>query len=101
MVNRLRFPGKPPANPLLNALMIAGGVLVLVALVVFSILAFLVVASVVAVLTAVVGLRLWWQSRRLSQRAGRGPAHGTSGGRVIEGEYRRMPAHPEDGDEPD
>ena len=51
--------------------------------VVLGFFAFIVLGSIVAVLAAVVGLRLWWLNRKLR---GQRPPDSSSG--VIEGEYR-------------
>src|SRR5690606_7159146 len=56
-------------------------------LVLFSLLAFLVVAGLVALLAAVIGVRTWWLRRR---RPGTPRPRAT--GEVIEGEYRRVAA---------
>jgi len=86
VIRRIEFPGSRPGNPLVNALVIAGGALVFAALVLFSLLAFLVVAGLVALLAAVIGVRTWWLRRR---RPGTPRPRAT--GEVIEGEYRRVP----------
>lgn len=92
MIRRIEFSGKPPGNPLLNALVIAGGALAFAALVLFSIVAFLVVTSLVALLALVVGLRVWWRSRRWRAHGAGQPA---PPGGVIEGEYRHVPSRGE------
>lgn len=94
MTRRIEFRGGPPDNPLLHALALVGGALLFAALVLFSLLEFLVVASLIAVLAAVVGLRVWWQRRRAAGRAESGEPPGASG-QVIEGEYRRVSPDPE------
>lgn len=91
MNRRISFSGVSSGNPLINALMVAGGVLALVALLVFSILAFLVIACIITVLAGIIGIRLWWRRRKLARRAEQRQEPGTTGS-VIEGEYRRVPS---------
>jgi len=56
--------------------------------VVLGFVAFIVLGSIVAVLAAVIGLRLWWFNRRLKRRLHEAPGHDQSApGGVIEGEY--------------
>lgn len=81
--------GFPAGNPIANAFVIVVGALAIGASIVLGFFAFLILASVLIVFSAFVGLRLWWFNRKLrrqgpdsaaqekSQRAG-----------VIEGEYR-------------
>lgn len=95
MIRRIEFRRGPPGNPLLHALAIAGGAVVFAALVLFSLFAFVVVASVVALLAAVVGLRVWWHGRRAARRASPGEPPVSGAGQVIEGEYRRVSSGPE------
>jgi hypothetical protein len=96
VTRRIDPPARPFASPLLNALAIAAGALAFAALVLVSLVAFLVIASLIAALAAVVGIRAWWQRRRQGgRRAGPAPA-----GRVIEGEFRRVPSRGDgEGDE--
>ena len=75
--------GFPAGNPIANIFVIVVGALAIGVSVVLGFFAFIVLGSVVAVLAAVVGLRLWWLNRKLR---GRRPPDSTSG--VIEGEYR-------------
>lgn len=57
--------------------------------IVLGFVAFVVLGSIVAVLAAVVGLRLWWFNRKLRGRAGTGQAGERSApGGVIEGEFQ-------------
>lgn len=91
MNRRINFSGVSSGNPLVNALVVAGGVLALAALVVFSIIAFLVIACIVIVLAGIIGIRLWWQGRKLARRAEHRQDSSATGS-VIEGEYRRVPS---------
>lgn len=80
----------PVGNPLVNALMVAVGLVAIGAMLVLGIVAFLIVASILVVLAGIVGLRLWWIGRKLRKAAG-APAGPSRTHRIIEGEYRRVP----------
>ena len=75
--------GLPGGNPLANILVIVVGALVLAASFVVGFVALVVLASVVIMLAAVIGLRLWWLSWRARRAAGKSS---TSNG-AIEGEF--------------
>ncbi len=77
--------GFPAGNPIANIFVIVVGALAIGVSVVLGFFAFIVLGSIVAVLAAVVGLRLWWLNRKL--RGQRPPDNASTGG-VIEGEYR-------------
>lgn len=81
----------PAGNPLANALVVIVGTLAIAASVILGVVAFVVLASIVLVFAALVGIRVWWQKRRL-MRSDRGPASGgkqaPNSDSVIEGEYR-------------
>ncbi len=91
---RIKFSVPSVGNPLVNALMVVVGVIALGAMVVLGIVAFLVLAAILVVLAGIVGLRLWWLGRKLRKSPvdGRGRFRAE---RVIEGEYRRVPAERE------
>ena len=78
--------GLPAGNPLANILVVVAGALVIAASVVLGFVAFVVLASIILVIAGVVGIRVWWLSRKLEKRmpAGETPAPGSD---VIEGEY--------------
>jgi hypothetical protein len=80
--------GIPAGNPIANVLVVIVGSLVIAASVVLGFFAFLVLASIVLVLGAVISLRIWWLNRKLA-RAARSPATARPSMRteVIEGEY--------------
>jgi hypothetical protein len=90
----IRFGNVSAGNPLANALMLVVGALAVGAAIVLGFFAFIVLSGIVLVLAAIVGIRLWWFSRKLNREAQR-PSAGPSGsgderassGRVIEGEY--------------
>lgn len=70
-------------SPLANLLVIVVGTLVIAASVVLGFFAFVVVASIVLVLAAIVRIRIWWLGRFAKQA----PCNPTDTG-VIEGEFR-------------
>ena len=80
--------GIPVGNPIVNVLAIIVGALVIGASVVLGFFAFVILASIVVVLGAVVGLRVWWFNRKLQREMQRHPQR-DEGARlhVIEGEY--------------
>jgi UPF0716 family protein affecting phage T7 exclusion len=79
-----------PTNPLANLLIIAAGIVVIGVTVVAGFFAFVVLAAVVSVAAAVLGIRVWWFNRKLGRqsapKAGASRARTTAG--VIEGEYK-------------
>lgn len=78
----------PFGNPVANALVVIVGTLVIGASVVLGFFAFLVIASVVLVLGAIVSLRVWWFNRKLRRTpANQAPPPGSARLHVIEGEY--------------
>ena len=77
--------GFPAGNPIANIFVIVVGALAIGVSVVLGFFAFIVLGSIVAVLAAVVGLRLWWLNRKLR---GQRPAGNPGESGVIEGEYR-------------
>jgi protein-S-isoprenylcysteine O-methyltransferase Ste14 len=80
--------GFPAGNPIANVFVILVGALAIAVSVVLGFVAFIVLGSIVAVLAAVIGLRLWWFSRKLKRQASLGPAPSRSApGGVIEGEF--------------
>lgn len=81
--------GFPAGNPIANALVIVVGALVIGASIVLGFFAFMLLASVLIVFSAIVGLRLWWFNRKLDKartRDGRGKSAPRE--TIIEGEYR-------------
>jgi hypothetical protein len=80
--------GFPAGNPIANVFVILVGALAIAVSLVLGFVAFVVLGSIVVVLAAVVGLRLWWLNRKLSSQARRGATNGeTKPGGVIEGEF--------------
>ncbi len=92
MVNRdsANLRGVPLGNPIANALVIVVGVLAIAAAIVLGFFAFLILSAIMTVLTAAVGVRLWWLRRSLLRAHGRSDATRPQrpGADVIEGEYR-------------
>lgn len=78
--------GLPASSPLANVLVVVAGALLVAASVVLGFLAFVVLASIILVIAAVVGVRVWWLSRKLDKQVRQEPS--PAGDReVIEGEY--------------
>ena len=79
--------GLPAGNPLANVLVVVVGALVITASVVLGFLAFLVLASVILVIAAVVGIRVWWFNRKLKKQQPQQQRQPGQDRDVIEGEY--------------
>ena len=80
--------GLPAGNPIANALVVIVGALAIGASIVLGFFAFVVLGSILLVLGAIIGLRVWWFNRRLNREMQRAAKPGDSGsGGVIEGEY--------------
>jgi len=82
--------GFPAGNPLANALVIIVGTLAIAASVVLGFFAFVVLGSVLVILAAIIGIRIWWFSRKMRHSPEfREAAARHSGGahKTIEGEY--------------
>lgn len=82
--------GFPAGNPIANALVIIVGTVAIAASVVLGFFAFVVLGSVLVILAAIIGIRLWWFNRKLrNSPAFRETAAGSSPGirDAIEGEY--------------
>lgn len=77
----------PAGNPLANALVIIAGTLLIAVSLVLGFFAFIVLGSLIAIMAAIVGIRLWWFRRKLRRGQGREPG-GSHRADVIEGEYR-------------
>jgi predicted lipid-binding transport protein (Tim44 family) len=80
--------GIPAGNPIANALVIVVGALVIGASIVLGFFAFIALASIVLVLGAIIGLRVWWLNRKLARAAKSSTTTRQSEpSKVIEGEY--------------
>ncbi len=85
--------GFSPGNPIANIFVIVVGALAIGASIVLGFFAFVVLGSIIAVLAAVIGLRVWWFNRKLrsqmkSQMKSSAGQDERSPGGTIEGEYR-------------
>ena len=80
--------GIPAGNPIANALVVIVGALAIGASIVLGFFAFVVLGSILLVLGAIIGLRVWWFNRKL-RRDLQDNATAESHVRVdvIEGEY--------------
>ena len=76
--------GFPAGNPIANALVIIVGTLAIAASIIIGFVAFVVLASIVLVMAAAVGIRLWWFNRKY--RGASPPQAGPENG-AIEGEF--------------
>lgn len=81
-------------NPLVNALIVVVGLLTIAGLLVVGFFAFLIIASLVTLAAAVIGVRLWWHKRRLRSGAESGGVSPRDPAKteVIEGEFRELEA---------
>ena len=86
--------GIPAGNPLANIFVVIVGALAIGASIVLGFFAFVILGSIVLMMAAVIGLRVWWFKRKMQgqtppggKNGGDASAGGTGGG-VIEGEYQ-------------
>lgn len=82
--------GFPAGKPLANALVIVVGSLVIAASIVLGFFVFVILGSVLLVMGAVFGIRLWWLRHRIAKSAASvspGKRPGAAGRQTIEGEY--------------
>ena len=88
MKNTIYTRGFSAGNPIANALVVIVGALAIAASIVLGFVAFVVLGSIILVLAAIVGIRVWWFNRQLQrQGSGPGPSAPRPEGGVIEGEY--------------
>ena len=83
----------PYSNPLANVLVIVVGVVAIAVSFVIGIFALLALLAAVAILGAVIAIRLWWMNykARKSGSTTAKPASGAVGISVIEGEFKVVP----------
>lgn len=90
--------GLPAGNPIANVFVIVVGALIIAVSLVLGFVAFVVLGSVIAVVAAIIGIRLWWFNRKLARQGRREPTSGQSrSATYIEGEYRVLEKDPDDG----
>jgi len=80
----------PAGNPLANALVIIVGAIAIGVSVILGFVVFLAIGGILAVLAAIVGIRIWWFNRRLRRQfenVPEGQPKTDSQVRVIEGEF--------------
>ncbi len=91
MKNTMYSRGFSAGNPIANALVVIVGALAIAASIVLGFVAFIVLGSVILILAAIVGIRVWWFKRQLRRQGGAsrpvGPSEPGAPGGVIEGEY--------------
>ena len=80
--------GFPAGNPIANAIVIIVGALAIGASLVLGFFAFVVLASLLIVFAAVIGIRIWWYRLKLRKSGAKDPFEPPGDGGVIEGEYR-------------
>lgn len=86
--------GFPAGNPIANVFVVVAGAVIIAVSFVVGFVAFVILGSIVAMLAAVVGLRLWWFNRKLRSQAPGSPDAGPrAAGGVIEGEYHVVEDH--------
>lgn len=81
----------PAGNPIANALVVIVGALAIGASFVLGLVAFVALGSIVLVMAAIIGIRVWWMTRRMKRQYGTDPQSRPPGSArvdVIEGEYR-------------
>ena len=78
----------PAGNPIANVFVIVVGALAIGVSIVLGFVAFVVLGSIIAVLAAVLGLRMWWFNRKLRAQGQQNASMSRpQPGGVIEGEY--------------
>ncbi len=76
-------------NPLANALVVIIGALAIGASLILGVVALIVLGSIVLMLAALVGIRVWWFNRRLSRQLKSADQDSSAQqSDIIEGEYR-------------
>lgn len=80
--------GFQAGNPIANVFVIVVGALAIGISIVLGFVAFVVLGSIIAVLAAVIGLRVWWFNHKLRSKPGQTAATSRPApGGLIEGEY--------------
>lgn len=93
--------GFPAGNPIANAIVVVVGALAIAASVVLGFFAFLLLASLIAVFAAILGVRVWWYRRGLKRKGGATPGERrpTTRSEVIEGEFQVIKKGPGSSDD--
>ena len=93
--------GLSAGNPIANLFVIVVGALVIGVSVVLGFVAFVVLGSIVLMLAAFMGIRIWWFNRKL-RRDGSTPRSRDATGRsgVIEGEFKVLDGSSDDDRQP-
>ena len=82
----------PAGNPIANILVIVAGALVIGVSIVLGFFAFVALSAIFLVSAAVIGIRVWWLSRKLRAQAAAGATDDSRDPRgsieIIEGEFR-------------
>ncbi len=90
--------GFPAGNPIANIFVVIVGALAIAAMMVLGFFAFVIVSSIVLVMAAIIGVRVWWFKRKLGKQTPSGESSSsTSPGGVIEGEYQVVADDRDDG----
>lgn len=98
MNQRIRYGRYPAGNPVVTGLMAVAGMLAIGVALVFGFFIFVLAASVITALAAIVGIRIWWVGRRLrkfQKSAGTNDGARTNEGGIIEGEFHVVSTHRE------
>ena len=91
MTQQFKHRQFPAGNPQANALVVVVGAIVIAVSFVLGVVAFVALASAILVMAAIIGVRVWWLSRKVGARQKYhvnqkgGQATGTE---IIEGEFR-------------
>jgi predicted lipid-binding transport protein (Tim44 family) len=80
--------GLPAGNPIANIFVVIVGALAIGASIVLGFFAFVLVGSLVLIMAAIIGVRIWWFKRKMQRQAGPAqPSGGNKTAGVIEGEF--------------
>lgn len=88
--------GFPAGNPIANALVIIVGTLAIAVSIVIGFVAFVVLASIVLVMAAVIGIRIWWFNRKLRAGPASDESPTSTKTEAIEGEFIVISRHEEE-----
>ena len=86
--------GFPAGNPIANIFVVIVGALAIGASIVLGFFAFVILGSIVLIMAALIGIRVWWFKRKMGGQVPPGgnssgdPGRAERAGGVIEGEYQ-------------